>query len=75
MEPIPGLTIILLDAQPRGIEQVVNFSGDMESRTPDCWDTYDMCRVFASEGQCDGGDKKEWMNQYCAKSCNLCSSS
>lgn len=70
---IDGLSLMLIDEQPRGVNHVINLADDIGIQMEGCYDIYNQCEVFSSEGHCDENDEYyAWMVDNCPLSCAIC---
>jgi hypothetical protein len=67
-----SMKLVLHDEQPRGTGRVVNFLKEAGTRTPGCWDKYELCKLYSSNSDTDCVSNEKWMSENCRKTCGLC---
>eukprot|EP00978_Attheya_sp_CCMP212_P011325 scaffold27962_cov52-Attheya_sp.AAC.3 len=70
MKFMEDMKLVLHDEMPRGTGRVVNFLKEAGTRTPGCWDNYELCKLYSSNGDCVSNEK--WMGENCRKTCGIC---
>ena len=72
MKPIGTKSILTLwEEQPRGVNNVVNFSKDLVA-IPGCVDRFILCDKLSELGECDRESERRWMSLNCPLACNIC---